>query len=142
MLFELPTLGTGIFSISKAPLWLSSVRIELVPRSLSANHTLPVSAALYVYDWLLTLPEEVAYIWGGQFNIFMALFVFNRYVVLVGYVPVLALTLSVTQTLDDNVRRASLLFFPLTTFLIYFYTGQFITELCEHYLQAISATRL
>jgi len=51
---------------------------------------------LYVYDWLLTLPDEVRYIWETRPCIsgISVLFAVNRYVVLLGWIPIFVISVS------------------------------------------------
>ena len=52
-----------------------------------------------MYDWLLTLPDEVRYMWSRSsprrsiLSAVSLLFAFNRYIVLLGWLPAVALAL-------------------------------------------------
>lgn len=50
------------------------------------------SLALLWYDYLLTLPMEIRYIWGGKFHLTTALYFFCRYALLDNVLYLLAVS--------------------------------------------------
>jgi hypothetical protein len=50
--------------------------------------TYPPHAALLYYDYLLTLFDEIKYVWRNKFSLISYVFVLNRYLSVVGYIPI------------------------------------------------------
>ena len=78
-----PTMGL-VYSSNITPSRLS-VRLLTHPH---LNYSLSQTAILY-FDYLLTLTTEIRRIWTARFSGATLLFLLNRYVPLVGYIPVM-----------------------------------------------------
>ena len=77
---------------------------ELTLLSLSemteTGYSLSAHAALLYYDFILTLPGEVHYIWRRSFSVVSLLFLINRYLSLLGYIPVIYFYLNAPPSAD------------------------------------------
>ncbi len=55
---------------------------------------------LFYYDFALTMPQEVKYIWSTKMTLVNLLVIALRYITALGYIPVLVLTF--LQTLSSS----------------------------------------
>lgn len=48
-----------------------------------------ITTAILYFDYLVTLPDEIRRIWFSRFTGATVLFLLNRYVPIIGYIPIL-----------------------------------------------------
>ena len=57
--------------------------------------------ALLYYDHMLTFPDEIKLIWCQRFSVISLLFVINRYLAFVCYIPVLVFILNAPSSIEE-----------------------------------------
>ena len=72
---------------------------------------------LLLYDYFLTLPLELRYIWHGKLNTIKILFIINRYASLVYQYSIILL--SFVQPITNAVRLIHLLVTILSLFVMF-----------------------
>ena len=61
--------------------------------------------AMLYYEYFITLPEEIKYIWQRKLSPVSSIFVLNRYTSLLGYIPVLCFYMAPTLGFNAWVMR-------------------------------------
>ena len=72
-----------------------------------ATDALPGIIALLLYDYVITLPLEIRYIWNDHFKLVGALYLLNRYTTLLGYIPYMVFQFDSPR--NETVRTFSIM---------------------------------
>ncbi|KLO16170.1 hypothetical protein SCHPADRAFT_223992 [Schizopora paradoxa] len=82
-----------------------AVVVPLNPTTVDQYYIL-ASSVVFLYDFALTVPQEIKFLWNSKFKLVNGLVMALRYITVLGYIPVLLLAFmpSTGDTLEIMVR--------------------------------------